>query len=138
MNWTKFLIATLIGGIAYFFSGWLVYGLLLNDLMAAPPDLAQVVTYPEEEFKIGYMALSCLVWGALLAFIFMRWANISTFMGGLKGGAILAALISLSVGLGLASQYKVWSIQTTLADVIGGAITTGLAGGLIGWYLGRK
>ena len=83
MNWTKFTLSTLIGGVAYFLLGWLVYGILLKDVLAIPAELQGTVQYPEDQFKISLMFASCLVWAALFSLIFMRWANISTFMGGL-------------------------------------------------------
>ncbi len=138
MDWTKFTLGTLIGGIAYFFLGWLIYGILLHDMLSIPADMAEVVSYPPEEFKISFMIISCLVWGAFLTLILLRWAGISTFMGGLKAGAIMGALISLSVGFGMASQFKFGSVNNILIDMVGNAICTGLAAGLIGWYLGRK
>jgi len=102
MNWTKLLIATLIGSIAYFLLGWLVYGVLFADALTIAPEFRESVQYPEDEFKIGLMYLSCLTWAGLLAYIFMRWANISTFMGGLKAGVIIGPLMTLSSFLGLA------------------------------------
>jgi len=61
----------------------------------------------------------------------------STFVGGLKAGALIGVLISLSVGLSMASMYKMSSVELTLMDAVGNAVCSGLAGGLIGLYLGK-
>ena len=137
MNWTKFSIATLIGGIVYFFLGWLIFGIILRDATAMPADIAAIAEYPEEEFKMSLMIVSCLAWSALLTFIFMRWANISTFLGGFKAGAIIGVLNTLAVGLSMASMYKFNSVSQTLLNMGGELFDSGLAGGAIGWYLGR-
>ena len=137
MNWTKLLIATLIGSIAYFLLGWLVYGVLFIDALSIAPEFRNSVEYPEDEFKIGLMYLSCLAWAGLFAYIFMRWANISTFVGGLKAGAFLGSLITLSSFLGLAAQFRIWNPQSIMMNVIATMICTGLMAGIVGWYLGR-
>ena len=137
MNWTKFLIATLIGGVAYFFLGWGMFGMVLNGEMGIPKNITDVVQYPEAEFKISYMAISCFVWASLFVFIFMRWANISTFMGGLKAGLLISFLIVLAINLGLAAQFRLFNMNTTMLNIIGDLVCSGLMAGLIGWFLGR-
>ncbi len=138
MNWTKFTLATLIGGIAYFLLGWGVYGVLLKDVLAIPVEFKGTAAYPEDQFKISLMFASCLVWAALFSFIFIRWANISTFVGGLKYGALLGALITLSSLLGLASQFRIWTIHSIPMELVANVICSGLMAGLIGWFIGRK
>ena len=138
MNWTKFTLATLIGGIAYFLLGWLVYGILFQDALGIPAEFRNTVQYPEDQFKISLMFASCLVWAALFTFIFMRWANISTFVSGLKYGALLGALITLSSLLGLAAQFRIWTLQSIPMELVANVICSGLMAGLIGWFIGRN
>ena len=137
MDWTKFSISTLIWGIAYFFLGWLIFGILLRDLTALPADISAVIEIPPEQFKISFMIISCFVMGGLHSLILGRWAGVSTFMGGLKVSAIVGVLITLSVGLGMSSMYKMNSLDQILINMVGDAVCSGLAGGLVGWYLGR-
>ncbi len=137
MNWIKFLISSVIGAVAYFFSGWLIYGILLRPYIKLPDDIAAIAEYPPEEFKMSFMILACLFFAAVFALIFMRWANISTFMGGAKAGIIIGVLISLSVGFSMASMYKFATLNTIFFNALGEIVTSGLTGGVIGWYLGR-
>ena len=137
MNWTKFAIATVIGGVVYFLLGWLVYGILLMDVTGMPEAFREVNEYPEEEFRISLMILSCLIYGAFLSWVAMKWAQISTFKGGFKMAAILGVFISLTLGLSLASMYKFASVQSTAIDALANIFVSGLSGGVIGWYLGR-
>ncbi len=137
MNWTKLLIATLIGSIAYFLLGWLVYGILFADALTIAPEFRESVQYPADQFKIGLMYLSCLTWAGLFAYIFMRWANISTFMGGLKAGVIIGPLMTLSSFLGLAAEFRIWTTQSIVMNVVATMVCTGLMAGIVGWYLGR-
>ena len=138
MNWTKFTLSTLIGGIGYFLLGWLIYGILFQEALAIAPELAERVQYPEDQFKVSLMFASCLVWAALFTLIFMRWANISTFSGGLQAGALLGLLITLSSLLGLAAQFKLWTLASIPLELVANIICSSLMAGLIGWFLGRK
>ena len=137
MNWTKFSVATLIGGVAYFLLGWVVFGIILRDLTALPDDVAAVVQIPEEEFKISFMIISCLILGAFYSLILMKWANVSTFTGGLKVTALIGGLYTLVVGFSMASMFRMNSVDQIFINAIGDAVCSGLTGGIIGWYLGR-
>lgn len=136
MNFTKLSVGTLIGGVVYFLMGWLVYGILLMDVMSIPEEFNSIL-YPEEEFKMVLMLVSCLVWGLLLTYILLNWGGINSFGSGLLPAAIIGALVSLSVGLGMAAMYKFSNIQNVFIDAVATAVISGIAGGFIGWYLGR-
>lgn len=137
MDWTKFSIVALIGGVVYFLLGWLIFGIILMDLTAVPDEIAQVVQIPMEEFKMSYMIISCLLMGILHALILMKWAKISTFMDGLKISGLVGGLISLAVGLGMASMFKLNTLDQIGLNAIGDVVASGLTGGIMGWYLGR-
>lgn len=137
MNWTKYLIASFIGGVVYFFSGWGIHGVLLREMTAFSDSVRAVVEIPESEFKISYMIVSCLVAGATVALVLMRWAGVSTFSGGAKIGAMLGVLVTLWVQLSYSSMYRMLDLSQIGIAAIGEAICVGLAGGVIGWYLGR-
>ncbi len=137
MDTKKFILAGIIGGVAYFFLGWLVYGILLGDLMTMPEGFSNI-EYSEDEFRISYMIMSCLAGGFFLAFIFMKWAGISTFKTGAKAGAIIGLFISFMVGTSMVSMYEFALMANTLWDMLGSAVTLGITGGIIGWFLGRE
>jgi hypothetical protein len=93
--------------------------------------------YPEAEFKISFMSLSCLIWAIMIAWL-MDKVGATTWLSGAKYGAIIGGLVALSVGLGYASQFKFGSLHNTLLDMVGTMITSGIAGAVAGWWLGRK
>lgn len=137
MNWTKFSIATLIGGVVYFLAGWLFYGILFANLFSGHP-LRSNIVYAADDFKIGLMAISCVAMGAFISYVFLRWARISTPVGGARGGAIMGAFTSLVTGMALAAEYKVFDVESALYDVVANALCAALAGAAIGWYIGRE
>ncbi|MBK8699187.1 MAG: DUF1761 family protein [Saprospiraceae bacterium] len=136
MNWTKLAITGVIIGIVYFFLGWLVYGILLKDAMTMPEGMRELIEYKPEEMSMGLMLLSCLVWGVFLAFFYMK-AGISDWKGAAINGAIIAALMSLSMGAGMAAMYKFASMDNAFTDIVANAFCSALSGAAGGWYLGR-
>ncbi|MCF8247043.1 MAG: hypothetical protein K9J37_18970 [Saprospiraceae bacterium] len=132
----KQILGALAGGAALFITGYLIYIIIFqNDPSfidgegaaagARNPPLFPVIILME----IGY--------GLLMTLIFSKWANISTFKGGLWPGAWLGFLIGMTFGMWM---YGV----TTLANVNGifyyaltFAVRFAVAGGAIGWVLGK-
>ena len=137
MNWQKFAIGGLIGGVVYFFLGWLVWGILLADMMAIDATAAAVMERSEDDMLMGYMVLSCLAMGAFISYIFIRWAGISTIKGGAIGGATIGFFISLICNTSIMSMQSHINEQYILGDLIASTVVTAIAGAAIGWYLGR-
>lgn len=132
---TKTLLAGLVGGIAFFAFGFIVYGLILGeDFMKSNFSC----TKSEEEMVWWAMIASNLLWGFLIAVIY-SWSNTTGFMTGLTRGAILGVIIMLGFDLGLYSMYNVYvnGINTMLIDVVLGVAMTAFGGGIVGWMLGR-
>ena len=132
----RVLLAALAGGVAMFLLGWLVYGVLLMDVMRSiNPQIEGFEKNPPELWAI---ALSNLAWALLFALIFDRWAGITTFMAGLMAGAWMSALIALSFDLYMVAGTNVMSINGLLLDVVVSVVMGGVNGGVIGWVLGYK
>jgi hypothetical protein len=135
MSTKKLIIASLAGGLAMFLLGWAAWGYLLADFFASQsPSLASVMKDPPTIWAVGLGNLSA---GALLALIFGRWAGIKTFATGAVSGALIGALVGLSVDLTLFGSTTLMSLNGILVDVVANVVVTGLAGGLVGWLLGR-
>ncbi len=107
-------------------------------MTALPEDIAAVVQIPEDQFKISYMIISCLIIGALYSLILLKWANVSTFAGGFKTCALVGVLIGLAVGFSMSSMYKMLTINQIFINAVGEIFASGIAGGLIGLYLGKS
>ncbi|GJM36293.1 MAG: hypothetical protein DHS20C18_52940 [Saprospiraceae bacterium] len=132
MNTNKILLSALAGGVAYFFLGWLVYGILLQGMMEMPAAIAK------EPMEMWAMAISCLVYGLLLAVIFGHWASISTLMTGAKAGAIIGALVAAYVDFSFFSMYNFITLQSVIVDIIAATALSAITGGVVGWVLGYK
>ncbi|HMQ46766.1 MAG TPA: hypothetical protein PKA00_04685 [Saprospiraceae bacterium] len=136
MSANKLLVATLAGGVTFFLLGWLVWGMLLADYMAKNAGSATGVA--KEPMVMWAIALSNLLSGLLLAVIFGRWAGIKTFMTGAKAGAVLGLLLGLSYDLLLFGTSNVTTMNALVVDVLANVVVTAVAGGVVGWVLGRN
>jgi len=131
----RVLVAAVAGGAALFFLGFLVYGIALEAWMNS-----QMVPHPglmRESPNFVTLILANIVWALLVALIFDRWATISTFAGGLLGGAAIAFFMSLFNDLMSISLMNLFtSFTPVLVDVIAFTVIGAIAGGVIGLVLG--
>lgn len=132
----RVLAGTLAGGIVFFFLGWLIFGLLLAEFMKAHT-INYIGLLKEPMPDMIPLAAANLAWSWLLAFIFEYWANIRTFVGGLKGGA----LIMFPIVLGINLQYLAFmnlhqGFTPLIVNVVASTVLGSIAGGVIGLVLG--
>ena len=132
------IVAAIAGAIVMFLFGWLVFGMLLmnfyKDHMAQYPGL--VVDPP----RFVFIFLWHLVWCWLIAFIFDKWATISTFVGGAKAGAIILGAIVLGVSFSnyaFMNMYKGDPWLPMIVDVVVCIVMGAVVGGVIGLVLGK-
>lgn len=131
---SRVLLAALAGGIATFLLGWLVWGMLLMDVLREiNPQIEGVERMPP---GLVHIFLGSVVGGLFYALIFSRWANISTFKGGLMAGAWMAGLIALSFDLTFLGTTNMMSVNGALIDILANVVVGGLGGGVVGWVLG--
>lgn len=136
MNTNKILIGTVVGGIAFFFMGWIVYGILLKDFMANNYNACMMKS--EMDYVWWALIVSNFVW-ALIYAIILDWSNMRSMMGGLKTGALFGFLITLGFDLSFYSMSSMFTggLGTVVIDVIVGVIYSAIGGALIGWVMGR-
>ena len=79
--------ATPISGIVLFFLGYLIYGILIESFFLDHTGSATNVM--KTEMKFWPLILGNLSLAALLSYIFLKWAGITTFVGGLKTAATI-------------------------------------------------
>ncbi len=136
MDTKKFLIGTLVGGIAFFFIGYLIYGMalmsFLNHHSTAPPGSMKSMS----DFVWGALILGNFASAALLTYIFLKLGNINSFGSGAGVGAVIGFLVSLSRDSIEYATGNNLDLTGVVADVIAGMILTALAGGIIGVVLG--
>lgn len=136
MDIKKLTLAAVAGGITMFILGGLFYEVLLKGFFM---DAAgQAAGAYRAEPIIWAIILGELSFATLVAYIFQRWATIKTFMGGLKGGAVIGLLIGLGINLVFYGTTTLMEGAAVIVDPLITVIRLALAGGVIGWLLGRE
>ena len=131
---SKMLIGGVIGGVVIFLLGFLIYGILMADSMTGAPCMRD-----HDAVLLLWIALGNLFTGFLISYIYSKWASISTFGGGAMAGAILGLLGNLGSGcLMYGTTTMISGPSGILMEAVIGAIMWGIAGGAVGWWLGRK
>ena len=127
MKTKNFIIGTLVGAIIYFLLGWLVYGVFFKDI------------YPNNgEFShtMLFLIIGNLFFGAMIAYIFTKWAGITNWWTGAKAGAVLGLFYSASMNFFMYSGREV-NYQNLFLDIILNVIMVGIVGSAIAWAIGR-
>ena len=135
----RILVAGIAGAIAMFLLGWLIYGILLHgyfDSTMTPAAKAVMNTDP----NFAPLVVAEIVFGVLFAFIFDYWASISTFVGGITGGAILMFGLSLGWDMQMMAFFKDMHTGSPYlpmcVDIIAATVLGAISGGVIGQVIG--
>ncbi len=137
MDMKKLILGTLAGGIVYFLLGYLVYAMLMADFFASHSSAGAIALMKsEEEMKFYPLAMGNLAHAALLAYVFLKWANIKSFGEGLMGGAVIGLLMAAGFDLIMYDTMKMMSITGICVDIIVYTIMTAVTGGVVGAVLG--
>ncbi len=134
MNVNKMILATVGGGVTAFVLGWLLYGMALADFFQANQGSASgVMKDPPEMWAL---IVGNLGHALLLAYVFARWAGVSTFGGGLKAGAVLGLLMALGFDFIMLGTTNLMNLTACIADLVVFTVLMGLTGGVVGLILG--
>jgi hypothetical protein len=131
------IVAGILGGVAFFLLGWLIWGIALMDMMSAHTNMTCMK--PEAEMNMMYMVIANLLWGFVYAYIFSNWNGATTFSAGLVPGAVISILIGVAFDLySLAMTTMMTSTTPLFINLVANAVVGAIVGGLICWWLGRK
>lgn len=127
MNYKKLIAGGLAGGFLNFLGGWLFYGLLF----------AEAFDSDSKEMNMLLITLGCFSFGFFVSYVFLKWAHISTIIGGLNGGLMLGFFT------GIWSNFFMWANESEVSynlfalDVAVSVMLGGLTGLGAAWAIGR-
>jgi hypothetical protein len=125
----RILRGTLVGGISFFLLGWLVYGILLMDLMMGYYNTS--LNRPETEMIWWAILLSNFITGLMLT-IALKWSGATDAVNGLKIGALFGFLLSLGYNLSMYSMTTMFnSFMGLVIDVLVFTVLMAVIGMLI-------
>lgn len=136
MNTNKFLVGGIVGGIAFFFLGWLVWGNLLLSFMNEHSNQASGVFRSMEDMIWWAMIVSNLCLGFLISYVIGR-AGIKGAMAGATAGAVVGLLASLGTDLSSYALANLMDMTAIVVDVVAAIVVSGIVGAIIGWLYGR-
>ena len=128
MKTKNFLVSGLVGGIASFFLGWLIWGILFKDFFPQPE---------ESTNSMAMIFLGSLSFGLLFSYIFVKWAQISTAGTGAQAGAVLGLLLALYFDFFQLAMNPEATIQMMAMDVALSIVMAAIIGAIIGAVNGK-
>ena len=135
MDIKRFIIGTVVGGIALYILGYLIWEVVFADFFAANAGSATgVVKDPQ---VIWALALGTLSYAALLTLAIGTRAGSATIVEGLKIGAIVGFLMWFSVDFIHYGIGNVSNLTATIADSLLELIDAGISGAVIAAVLGK-
>jgi len=129
MKTKNFLVSGLVGGIVDFVLGWLFYGMLFKDSFPQPDE--------ENSSALIFIFLGCITFGLFIAYIFTKWAQITTAVTGAKAGAILGLFIALFWNFFNCAMDATVQMQTVALDVAISVVMAAIVGAVIGVVNGK-
>lgn len=136
MNTNKTVIGGIIGGIAYFILGYLIWGMLLKNFMDQHmTDDAKAVMRNEDDMIMWAMVISCLLWGLLLSYILGK-AGAKSASAGASIGAIVSLLFGASLQFSFYSMMNMSDTTWMIVDILATTVAGAIIGAVIGWYFG--
>ena len=141
MNTNKFLVGGIIGGVANFLLGWLVWGtLLMNFMKEHTTEAAKAVMRKDangEDTMVWWALIAAnLLSGFLLSYILSK-AGTNSASSGASTGAVIGLLFSATINCFNYAFMDISDFTAMGVDIVASTIVTAIVGAVIGWYFGR-
>ncbi len=113
MDIKRFIIGTVVGGIALYILGYVIFNLAFADFFATNAGSATGVW--KDPQVIWAIALGTLSYAALITLALGTRAGSTTIVGGLKVGAIVGFLMWFSADM---IFYGIWNVENLTAAIV--------------------
>lgn len=133
MDIKKLFVGGIAGGIAYFFLGWLIYGMLLMNFMASHQGIIGGIQRAEPDFL--YLIIGNLALGFLITFIFIKGA-VNSLGSGLVTGGIVGLLMVIGYDCMIYGTTNIMSKTAMAVDVAAMTVMSAIVGAIVGMVLG--
>ncbi len=132
---SKVLIGGFLGGVVFYLLGYLLYGLLMADMLSTCTSCQK----PMADINFVCLGIGNLFIGWGIAYILSKWTGASSFSSGAMGGAIVGLLLGIGFdSVSYATSNMFTGVTCIIYDVVIIVVMWAIAGGVIGWWLGRK
>jgi len=117
----KILISGLVGTLAYFFLGWLVYGIIFTESTTG-------------EESMLFIFLGCLFFSFIFSYGFVSLTAISQFKEGFSAGLVIGLLYVLSWYFFMNMEFD---LNEFLQEVVIGTLMTAIVAGVVAFVNGK-
>jgi hypothetical protein len=136
MNTNKFIVGGIIGGVANFLLGWLVWGMLLMSFMNDhTSEIGKPAMRGEDGMVWWALIGGNLLLGFLLSYILNK-SKVTSAGAGAATGFVVGLLMSCAFDFFVYAQLDVFDTTAMAVDIIASTVVSTIIGGIIGWYLG--
>lgn len=135
MNTNKFLIGGIIGGIVYFFLGWVVWGMLLMDFMKNNAGSATGVMKDEADMVWWALIVGNLFSGLLLSYVISKTGTKGAVPGATMG-AVVSLLLAGAFDFTMLGTSNIVTLNSVLVDMAASVVVGAIVGAVIGFYMG--
>jgi hypothetical protein len=134
MSSNRFVMAALAGGVAIFFLGFLLYGVLTASYFEGQHMEGTLRESPD----FFHLAVGQLAFGVFLAIAIGKWARVGGAMAGLQVGALTGLIIGIGFDLTMFATSHIVTIEAALVDPLIFMLQMGGGGAVVGAVLGMK
>ena len=117
----KILLSGIVGTIVYYLLGWLVYGFILPEKSTG-------------EESMLFIFLGCLFYAFLIAYVFCKLAQLTSFKTGLTAGLVMGILYAMVCYFFMNWEFKPMAI---IEEIIIGGLMTAVLGGAVAYVNGK-
>ena len=135
MDTRRLVVGTLVGGVAMFTLGWLVFELALGSFYDSQMTAAAAPAMRDTPL-VWAAAVGALALGALVT-VCLEWSGASSIAGGFKVAALVGFLAWGGVDFSLHSFLDLASLTQTVVDPFAEIVRTGLVGAVVAAALAR-
>jgi len=131
----RFIIGTVVGGIAFYILGYIIWDILVADFYAA--NRGSAVGLTKDAPVLWAAAVGTLAYAALVTLGIGTRAGVTTVMDGAKVGAVVGFLLWLTVNMIFFAYFNISNLTVTIVDPLLEAVRAGLGGAVIAVVLGK-
>jgi hypothetical protein len=131
----RFIIGTIVGGIALYILGYVMFNLAFADFFAANAGSATGAW--KDPQVIWAIALGTLSYAALITLAIGTRAGSTTIVEGLKVGAIVGFLMWFSADMIFYGIWNVWNLTAASVDTLLELVRGGIGGAVIAAVLAK-
>jgi hypothetical protein len=113
MNVKNFIVGGIVGGIVDFLLGWVVYGILLHDMMPMEPGAKE---------NMLFIFLGCMSFGFLMSWVFSQGEGISNVGAGIKMALGIAVFMGLCSHFFMNMTNETIDVKFMAIDILGSLV----------------